>query len=72
MRRLFEILQFQGMQTNQQITFLSNGSDTVRQLPMYWHPDAEHVLDWFHITMWITMMQQMAKGLPSLGETAAT
>jgi len=44
-RRLFEVLQSQGMQANQQITFFSDGGDTVRTLPEYLHPDAEHVLD---------------------------
>jgi hypothetical protein len=48
-RRLFEVLQSQGMQANQQLTFLSDGGDTVRNLPTYLHPDAEHVLDWFHL-----------------------
>jgi hypothetical protein len=46
--------------------------ETVRQLPMYLHPDAEHLLDWFHVTMLITVMQQMAKGLKSQGETAGS
>jgi hypothetical protein len=68
-RRLFEVLQSQGMQANQQLTFLSDGGDTVRNLPRYLHPEAEHVLDWFHITMRITVMQQMAKGLSSQGES---
>src|SRR5690606_24060767 len=26
-------------------------------------PNAEHILDWFHVTMRITVMKQMAKGL---------
>ena len=38
-RRLFEVLRSQGMQANQQVTFLSDGGDTVRDLPMYLHPD---------------------------------
>ena len=69
-RRLFEVLQSQGMQANQPLTFLSDGGDTVRNLPRYLHPDAEHVLDWFHIAMRVTVMTQMAKGLLSPGETA--
>jgi hypothetical protein len=69
-RRLFEVLQSQGMQANQPLTFLSDGGDTVRNLPRYLHPDAEHVLDWFHIAMRVTVMTQMAKGLPSPGEAA--
>jgi hypothetical protein len=48
-RRLFEVLNSQGMQANQQVTFLSDGGDTVRELQLYLHPEAEHLLDWFHI-----------------------
>jgi hypothetical protein len=51
------------MQANQQIIFLSDGGDTVRGLPVYLNPNAEHLLDWFHITMRLTVMRQMAKGL---------
>jgi hypothetical protein len=48
-RRLYEVLKSQGMQLNQQITFLSDGSDTVRDLQLYLSPEAEHILDWFHL-----------------------
>ena len=50
---------------NQQVTFLSDGGDTVRDLQMYLTPQAEHLLDWFHITMRLTVMRQMAKGFAS-------
>src|SRR5260221_13378910 len=50
---------------NQDITFLSDGGDTVRDLQFYLSPISEHLLDWFHITMRLTVMQQMAKGLPA-------
>jgi hypothetical protein len=63
-RRLFEVLQSQGHQLNQQITFLSDGGDTVRELQLYLNPHAEHILDWFHVTMRLTVLQQTAKGLP--------
>lgn len=62
-RRLFQVLQSQGMQMNQQITFLSDGGDTVRELQYYLNPQSEHLLDWFHITMRLTVMKQMARGL---------
>ena len=62
-RRVFEVLQSQGMQMNQQVTFFSDGGDTVRDLQLYLNPQAEHLLDWFHITMRITVMTQMAKGV---------
>jgi hypothetical protein len=62
-RRLFEVLTSQGMQLNQQITFLSDGSDTVRDLQLYMSPEAEHILDWHHVTMRLTVLDQYAKGL---------
>lgn len=64
-RRLFELLQSQGLQMNQQIEFLSDGGDTVRDLQLYLSPEAEHLLDWFHITMRLTTLTQTAKGLPA-------
>jgi hypothetical protein len=63
-RRLFELLQSQGLQMNQQLTFLSDGGDTVRDLQLYLSPEAEHLLDWFHVSMRLTVLQQTAKGLP--------
>jgi hypothetical protein len=43
---------------------LSDGGDTVRNLPRYLNPEAEHLLDWFHVTMRLTVLNQTAKGLP--------
>ena len=62
-RRLFELLAAQGMQANQQVTFLTDGADDVRDLPLYLNPQAEHLLDWFHVTMRLNGMTQLAKGL---------
>ena len=36
---------------NQQVEFLSDGGEDVRNLQLYLHPEAEHLLDWFPITM---------------------
>lgn len=63
-RRVFEVLKGQGMQPNQQVTFFSDGGDTVRNLQCYLNPEAEHLLDWFHVTMRLTVLNQIAKGLP--------
>ncbi len=71
-RRLFEVLRSQGMQENQQVTFLSDGGDMVRDLQMYLHPEAEHLLDWFHVAMRVTVMGQMAKGLTAQESTDAS
>ena len=62
-RRLFETLRSHGMQMNQAITFLSDGGDDVRELQYYLNPQAEHILDWFHVTMKITAMRQITKGI---------
>jgi hypothetical protein len=51
------------MQMNQAVTFLSDGGDTVRDLQMYMNPQAEHLLDWFHISMRLTVMSQLAKSI---------
>jgi hypothetical protein len=64
-RRLFEVLRSQGMQPNQQVTFLTDGGEDVRDLPLYLNPHAEQYLDWFHVTTRITVMTQMAKSLCS-------
>src|SRR5438105_3941312 len=62
-RRLFEVLKSQGMAMNQQVVFLTDGGEDVRDLPLYMNPHAEQYLDWFHITMRLTVMTQLAKGL---------
>lgn len=61
-RKIHEMLQNQGLQMNQDITFLTDGGDTVRDLPLYLIPRSEHILDWFHVTMRITVIKQMSKG----------
>lgn len=48
---------------NQAVTFLTDGGDTVRDLTEGLNPLREHILDWFHITMRLTVLNQMAKGV---------
>lgn len=62
-RRLFNVLEAQGMQMNQQITFLSDGDEKLRELMFGLNPNTEYLLDWFHITMRLTVLNQMAKGI---------
>ena len=62
-RRLHEVLKEQGWQENQPVTFLTDGGDTVQNMALYMAPASEHLLDWFHITMRITVMRQYVKGL---------
>jgi hypothetical protein len=62
-RRLYETLRSQGLELGQPVTFFSDGEDTLRQLPMYVSPQSEHIQDWFHITMKLTVINQMRKSL---------
>ena len=62
-RRLHGVLKSQGLQMNQQVVFLSDGGDTVRDMQAYLSPESEHLLDWFHITMRLTVMRQLVKGM---------
>ena len=55
-RRLYEVLQSQGLQMNQDITFLSDGDDTLRELQLKMSPKATHILDWFYLVMQLTVL----------------
>src|SRR5690348_68106 len=57
-RRLWELMKSQGMQENQQVVFMSDGGENVRRVQEYLHPYSEHLIDWFHITMRLTVLQQ--------------
>ncbi|MGV8948676.1 MAG: hypothetical protein ACOH2E_04835 [Candidatus Paracaedibacter sp.] len=61
-RRVYEVLNSQGMQNNQIVEFLSDGADNVRDLQRYLNPKAEHILDWFHVSMRFTVLLNYAKG----------
>jgi hypothetical protein len=62
-RRLYEVLHSQDFQMNQEITFLADGDDTLRQLQLAMRPKATHILDWHHLTMKPTVLGQYGKGL---------
>ena len=62
-RRLGELMKSQGMQENPQVVFLSDGGENVRRVQEHLHPFSEHRIDWFHITMRITVLQQQTKAL---------
>ena len=62
-RRLWDLMKSQGMQENQQVVFMSDGGENVRRVQKYLHPFSEHLIDWFHITMRLTVLQQQTKAL---------
>ncbi len=45
------------------MTCLSDSDEKLRKLKFYLNPNAEYLLDWFHITMRLTVMNPTAKGL---------
>ncbi|MGH9629566.1 MAG: hypothetical protein ACRD7E_14720 [Bryobacteraceae bacterium] len=59
----WELMKSQGMQENQQVVFMSDGGENVRRVQEYLHPFSEHLIDWFHITMRLTVLQQQTKAL---------
>src|SRR4029453_13871655 len=61
--RLTAVLQAQGVQDSQPLTFLSDGGETVRNLPLQLRPQSEHLVDWVHLTMRVTVLGQYIKGL---------
>jgi hypothetical protein len=42
---------------------MSDGGENVRRAQEYLHPFSEHLIDWFHITMRLTVLQQQTKAL---------
>jgi hypothetical protein len=67
-RRLFALLTSQGLQANQEVTFLTDGGDEIKALTELVTPCGEHVLDWFHIAMRLTVLGQYAKGVAALDQ----
>jgi hypothetical protein len=53
----------QGVQENQQVVFLSDEGEDIRQVRECLHPNSDHVVDWFHITMRLRVLQQQTKTL---------
>ena len=69
-RRLFDVLTSQGLQANQDVTFLTDGGEEIRALTEQITPESEHVLDWFHIAMRVTVLEQYARGVAHYDEAA--
>jgi hypothetical protein len=51
------------MQENQQVVFLSDGGEDIPTRARVSAPHSEHVIDWFHLTMRLTVLQQHTKAL---------
>jgi hypothetical protein len=62
-RHLAEVLRAQNLQHNQELVFLSDGEDSLRQFQCYLRPHSRHLLDWFHLSMRLAGLGQCLKGL---------
>ena len=62
-RRFYEHLKAQSMQPHQKTDFLSDGADNLRKLQPYLNAESTHILDWFHITMRFTVLNQYVLGM---------
>jgi len=60
-KRVAAVLESQNLDQRQTVRFISDGGDTVRNLQRYLHAEVEHVLDWFHLTMRITVMRHRGR-----------
>jgi hypothetical protein len=67
-RCLHEVLGCQGVPANQTVIFLTDGGEDVRDLPRDVYPLSEHYLGWLSVTMWLTVLVNMAQSLPRLPE----
>jgi hypothetical protein len=62
-RRFREVLRSQGLPVTQPITMLTDGGDSVAGLAGELSPGAVHIIDWFHIAMRLTGIDQYVEGL---------
>jgi hypothetical protein len=62
-RRLYEVLQSQGIPRNQESPFLADGNDTLRALQLERSPQATPILAGFQVTMRLTGWDQYGKGV---------
>ena len=63
-------LQQHGVAQNTTVTVLTDGDSGLRAVQRQVAPQAEHVLDWFHISMKFQNLKQVAQGINGLTEGA--
>ena len=62
-RRIANVLREQGLSMTEEVTFLTDGADNVRKLAIDMSPCAQHLLDWFHLSMRMQNLSQYTDGL---------
>ena len=63
-------LQQHGVGQNTTVTVLTDGDSGLRAVQRHVAPQAEHILDWFHISMKFQNLKQVAKGISGLTDGA--
>jgi len=71
-RRLFQMLESQGIKESDGVCFMSDGGESLKNLQTHINPNAKHILEWFHITMKITVLNQYIKGVTNIDEKQGT
>ena len=71
-RRIAAVLREQGLSMTEGMTFLTDGADNVRKLAVDMSPCAQHLLDWFHLSMRLQNLSQYTDGLKHHDPNEAT
>lgn len=64
--RLCEVLTSQGVDDGYRVCVIADGEDGMRRTQRALVPDAENLLDWFHLTMRLTGLRQFTRGVVTL------
>ena len=56
-QQVFEVLRSLGLQANQPVEFFIDGAPVLRSLTSYLSVESSHILNWFHLTMRLTVLQ---------------
>lgn len=67
-QRFLDHLSSHGLTAGQRLEFFSDGGESVRGLQKHLSPTADHILDWFHVAMRLTVLGQYAKSLSDAPE----
>ena len=57
------MLRAQGLQANQSVEIFTDGAAILRSLTSYLSAESTHILDWFHLTVCLTVPHQYARGV---------
>ncbi len=65
-RNVFKTLEDQGLNRISQIEFFSDGAENLRDIQFHICPNSKYYIDWFHITMKMTVLEKYIQGISKL------